>query len=120
MQIRDMLDFVEATREGTNRVILAGDFNANPDWDELELVLEDYVDTFAMFVDDPLAERHATLNYHEPIGHSMRRIDYVFVHRKGMEELKPVRSEIVLNEPGPGGIWASDHFGVITWFEKRF
>jgi endonuclease/exonuclease/phosphatase family metal-dependent hydrolase len=114
-QIEDLLDFVESTREGTD-VILMGDFNANPDWPELQLVTADYIDTFAMFVDDPLSEDHATLNWH--IGHSKRRIDYVFQHRASMDSFRPVNSRIVLTEPDETGeVWASDHFGVMTWFQ---
>lgn len=113
-QIADLLDFISETR-ATGQVILMGDFNAAPDWEELQPVHDAFTDTFALFVDDPLAERHATLNHH--IGHSMRRIDHVFLERvDGEGRLRPLSSSIVLDEEKEPGVWASDHFGVLTRF----
>jgi endonuclease/exonuclease/phosphatase family metal-dependent hydrolase len=114
-QIKDLLSFIESTRKGT-AVIVTGDFNASPDWPEVQLMTPEFVDTFAQSVENPLSEEHATLNHH--VGHSKRRIDYVWQHRGSLDQFRAVRSEIVLDEPDASGeVWASDHWGVITWFQ---
>lgn len=112
-QIADLLEFIESTRTG-KQVILMGDFNTAPDQPELDIVLENFKDTYALFNEDHLGDAHVTLNYH--LGHSMRRIDYVFLSNTTESVLVPTSSSVVLDQPGPGGIWASDHFGVVTKF----
>lgn len=112
-QIADLLAFIERTRRGTQTIVM-GDFNASPDWPELDPLHAVYTDTFALFVDDPLSERHATLNHH--VGHSKRRIDHLFLEESSGSWITPVSSAIVLNEPSPDGVWPSDHFGLVTRF----
>ena len=113
-QIEDLVGFIDASRSTAN-VIVAGDFNTSPGSPELEPMHAGFTDTLALFVDDPLSEEHATLNWH--LGHTRRRIDYVWQRHSARETFRPVRSEIVLDEPdATGDVWASDQFGVITWF----
>ena len=112
-QIADLLAFVDRTRSSTQTIIM-GDFNASPDYPELAPLHARYADTFALFVDDPLSENHATLNH--LIGHSKRRIDHLFLEQSATPWITPVSSAIVLNQPSPEGVYASDHFGVLTRF----
>jgi endonuclease/exonuclease/phosphatase family metal-dependent hydrolase len=112
-QIADLMAFIQRTRQGS-QTILMGDFNASPDWPELAPLHTAYTDTFALFVEDPTSEIHATLNHH--VGHSKRRIDHLFLERTTSSWITPISSAIVLNEPGPGGVWPSDHFGIVTRF----
>lgn len=112
-QIADMLDFIESTRGG-GPVLLLGDFNAAADWPELAPVHAQFIDTFALFVEDPLDGRHTTLN--TALGLSARRIDFVFVERESAPVLAPAASWRFLDEQSPEGVWPSDHFGVATRF----
>ncbi|MCC5875416.1 MAG: endonuclease/exonuclease/phosphatase family protein [Candidatus Sumerlaeia bacterium] len=114
-QIADMLDFIRETRRGS-QVILLGDFNSAPDWPELEPVHDAYLDTFAAFVEDSLSPVHTTLNPH--VGLPERRIDFVFLENVESPNWKPTQSEIILDQPSPEGVWASDHFGVLTRFSR--
>lgn len=113
-QIADLLAFIQRTRRGTQTIVM-GDFNASPDWPELEPLQAVYTDTFALFVEDPLSESHATLNHH--VGHSKRRIDHLFLEKSPTPWITPLSSAIVLNQPSSDGTWPSDHFGVLTKFE---
>ncbi len=114
-QINDMQDFIEETSTG-DLIFVTGDFNANPDWDEMELMYEHYVDVYPLFHENHLEPEHSTLNYH--LGHSQRRIDYVFFHQDNNDDLNPLSAEIVLDEPDEEGEnYPSDHFGVVAEFE---
>jgi len=111
-QVRDLLAFVERTR-GRGALLLGGDFNAAPDAPELAPVRERFVDTWAAVHPEKAGVLVSTLN--PAMGHAPRRIDYLFAGREG---LRPVTSEVFLDAPGPGGAWASDHFGV--WSRLRW
>ena len=121
------LDAFVAAHPSDRPQILMGDFNARPTSDEIrflrgEVTLDGrrtyYQDAFARFhPDDPgytWARRNpytAALAWLEPD----RRLDYVFV--------TPMRSDgrgtihlcrIVLAEPAPDGVFASDHFALVA------
>lgn len=115
-QINDMQDFIEETSNG-ELIFVTGDFNANPDWEEMELMYDHYIDVYPLFHENHLDPEHSTLNYH--LGHSRRRIDYVFIHRENRADLKLLSAEIVLNEPNEKGVYPSDHFAVIGEFEVQ-
>jgi len=107
--------------------ILCGDFNAVPRSDEIRFLrgLHSHDGRRAYWQDawehthgqesgftwaarNPYTER---LGWLEPD----RRIDYIFVSpmfRDGRGTV--VRSAIVLDIPRPGGVWASDHFGLLA------
>ncbi len=113
-QIRDMLDFIDET--GTSDLVFVmGDFNANPDWEEMEVMYERFIDVYPLFHENHLDPEHGTLNYH--LGHSQRRIDYVFFEEKSSVFLTPLSAEIVLDEPDENDIYPSDHFGVLAAFD---
>ena len=113
-QIRDMLDFIDET--GTSDlVIVMGDFNANPDWEEMDVMYERFIDVYPLFHENHLDPEHSTLNYH--LGHSQRRIDYVFFEEKSSDFLTPLSAEIVLDQPDKNDIYPSDHFGVLAAFD---
>ncbi len=113
-QIHDMLDFIETTNGG-GFIFVTGDFNANPDWPEMDLMYQDFNDTYPIFHEDHLEPEHGTLNHH--LGHQQRRIDYIFFHQGGSNLLKPVSANVVLNTPSEAGVWGSDHFGVFAQFQ---
>lgn len=113
-QMRDMLDFIDETST-SDLVFVTGDFNANPDWEEMDVMYDRFIDVYPMFYENHLDPEHSTLNYH--IGHSQRRIDYVFFEEKSSDFLTPVSAEIVLDKPNENDIYPSDHFGVLANFD---
>ncbi|NBC06479.1 MAG: choice-of-anchor D domain-containing protein [Bacteroidetes bacterium] len=112
-QIEHLKSFIDQTQTG-ELTFLCGDFNADPDWEEMELVYEDFIDVYPLFHENDLAPEHGTLNFN--LDHQQRRIDYVFFGKQGAEQLQPLQAEILLDEPSPAGIYGSDHFAVRASF----
>jgi endonuclease/exonuclease/phosphatase family metal-dependent hydrolase len=112
-QITDMRDFIAQTSSG-GPVFVMGDFNANPDWPEMDLMYEIFTDVYPLFHQNHLDPEHGTLNYHK--GHQQRRIDYVFFDNASSNDLMPLSAEIVLDQPNDQDVYASDHFGVFAEF----
>lgn len=113
-QIQGLKNFIDQTKSG-ELTFLCGDFNANPDWEEMELVYEDFIDVYPLFHENHLDSEHSTLNVGQ--GHQGRRIDYVFFGKEGEEQLQPLRAEVLLNQPSSTGIYGSDHFAVGASFD---
>ena len=109
-QILDLLAFIDSTR-APGAMVLGGDFNTTPDAPELEFLRKRLVDTFAAVHSASADEPVTTLNPAK--GHSPCRIDAIFA---GPDLLRAIASEVFLDAPGAGMIWASDHFGVWTRF----
>lgn len=109
-QVLDLLAFIDSTR-APGAIVLGGDFNADPDAPELRPIRERLIDTFAVVHSPAGGAPVTTLNPAK--GHSPRRIDTIFA---GPELLRAVASEVFLDAPGAGEVWASDHFGVWTRF----
>ena len=113
-QIEDLKSFIAQTKSG-ELTFLCGDFNANPDWEEMELVYEDFTDVYPLFHEDHQGPGHGTLNISQ--GHQERRIDYIFFGKEGVEQLQPLRAEVFLDEPSSSGVYGSDHFAVGASFD---
>lgn len=105
-QLGDLLSFIDRTRSAED-LVLAGDFNANPDFPELQAVTERFDDTFALV--HGYSPRPTTLNIH--LGHEDRWIDYVFIEKDGA--LRATDVQRILDEERDG-VWPSDHFGVMA------
>jgi endonuclease/exonuclease/phosphatase family metal-dependent hydrolase len=112
-QIEHLKSFIDQTQSG-DLTFLCGDFNADPDWEEMELVYEDFIDVYPLFHENDLAPEHGTLNFN--LDHQQRRIDYIFFSKQDTEQLRPLEAEILLDEPSPTGIYGSDHFAVRAAF----
>jgi endonuclease/exonuclease/phosphatase family metal-dependent hydrolase len=112
-QITDLYDFINDTST-SDYIFVTGDYNANPNWDEMELMYQDFYDVYPIFHEDHLEPVHGTLNYH--LGHQQRRIDYVFFNKSAEAMLIPQSAEVVLDQPDENGIYGSDHFGVMATF----
>lgn len=113
-QIIDLLDFIQQTSAG-DFVFVTGDFNANPDWDEMDLMYADFQDVYPVFHENHLDPQHGTLNYH--LGHQQRRIDYIFFNKDILPTLVPTWAQVVLDEPNENGTYGSDHFAVLATFD---
>lgn len=109
-QLRDLLGFIGRTR-GEAPVLLAGDFNAPPDAPEMRLLDETFADAYATTLPDA-DSTVTTLN--PALGHTLRRIDYVFYERAS--GLQPLDTRILFTEPSADSTWASDHFGILARF----
>jgi len=110
-QVHDLIDFIEETRSGDIQ-FLTGDFNANPDWEEMELVYEHFTDAYPLFHENHLDPEHTTLN--PRMGHQMRRIDYVLFRNTGRDNLNVRSAEIILDKVHEDSQVESDHFGVLA------
>jgi endonuclease/exonuclease/phosphatase family metal-dependent hydrolase len=106
--------------------VLMGDFNADPDSDEMRYLrgLKVEAGRSVYFADawlyagdgtaGPTFDRnnHHARKAHEP----SRRIDYIYV--RGPDSLlrgEPLHTELAFHAPGPSGsVWPSDHFGLVT------
>ena len=123
-QVRALCDHVATLAPiGGPPAILAGDFNADPDADEMRFLrgLATIDDTSVYFADAWLVNlgehgftydrRNAyALRSREP----SRRIDYIYArgpasHLRG----EPLSCRLALDEP-TDGVWPSDHFGVVA------
>lgn len=113
IQVNDLMNFIEQTRS-SDIVFLTGDLNANPDWEETELLYDEFQETYQLFHENHLDPEHASMN--AELGHQMRRIDYVFFRRQGMLDqlLTPLSASIVLNKDHEDPQLESDHYGVFT------
>jgi endonuclease/exonuclease/phosphatase family metal-dependent hydrolase len=103
--------------------VMTGDFNATPDTDAIRFLtgrssidgvgtywrdafarVHPHGDGHTWSADNPYVARHVERN---------RRIDFIFVGPIGLDERGAiVDARVVLDVPGHGGVFASDHFGV--------
>lgn len=110
------------TREGDLPAVLAGDFNAEPESDEIRYLRGHtglggecvyFNDCFAAAGDGSRGATFARRNPYAAVSREPdRRLDYVFV--RGPDERArgaPLASGLCFDEP-VHGVWASDHFGV--------
>jgi endonuclease/exonuclease/phosphatase family metal-dependent hydrolase len=128
-QVREVALRVEATMQaaprGTLPAILVGDFNAEPDSDEIRYLRGltslgggrriYYQDAFARAGD---GSSGATFSHRNPFAAALReperRIDYVFV--RGLEDGgrgEPIEARVCFDVPYEG-TFATDHFGVLA------
>lgn len=124
-QVRELVAFIDhETTESDLPAVLAGDFNAEPESDEIRYLrgltglggeCVYFCDCWAAAGDGSAGStfvRHNAYarNDHEP----NRRIDYVFV-RGPNERLEGVARQCSLAFDAPfGDVWASDHLGVLA------
>lgn len=123
-EARKTLEFIEEVA-GQAPVILMGDFNAVADSEEIALLrAAGFRDAYAQKGDPPGHTWDGTVNANiqlqkrtfpedfwlEP---KQQRIDYIFFRGPGLEVKK---AEVVLDSPR-GGLYPSDHFGVMADFQ---
>jgi endonuclease/exonuclease/phosphatase family metal-dependent hydrolase len=117
-QAASLLAFVEAA--AGNVAVVAGDLNAMPDSPQIEILAQEWVDTYraANPADEGLTccidELHAE---GEPLE---KRIDYLFLVSDGGQGVEVNGAWRVLARPfrvGDGWQWASDHVGVVVDLE---
>jgi endonuclease/exonuclease/phosphatase family metal-dependent hydrolase len=123
LQIRSVDDHARelAPVEKTFPPILMGDFNAEPDSDEMRFMRgltalggrsTYWADTFHIAGDGPGHTFSRRNPYARQVHEPSRRIDYIFC--RGPDRWhrgEPLAARVVLDQP-EGDIWPSDHFGV--------
>jgi endonuclease/exonuclease/phosphatase family metal-dependent hydrolase len=110
--------------------ILCGDFNAEPDADEIRYLsgfttLEGrsvyFADCFRVAGDGSNGHTFCRRNpYAASVREPDRRIDYIFVRgpdKQGRGE--PLTCRVVFDQPNADGVFASDHFGVLAEISTR-
>jgi len=129
-EIEDVLAFILATR-GSGPVILAGDFNAEPDGPSIRAVLAaGFIDALVAGGDatcvgegDPGCTSSTMPLGDNPDNRTRRRIDYIFVTRGSEFQVDIMTAGLVLNAPEPMRgdrlLWPSDHIGVQALIELR-
>jgi len=119
--------FVGGLREPGDSAIIAGDFNAIPEADELRFLRglttlhgrrSYWQDAYACCHPGAAGPTWCTSNpYTEQLSWfpGDRRLDYVFLSPQTREgRSRVVSAEIVLDEPAADGTYVSDHFGVLV------
>jgi endonuclease/exonuclease/phosphatase family metal-dependent hydrolase len=128
LQVRALASFVAsvspANVEDVLPPIVMGDFNAEPDSDEIRFMRGHtslngtcvyYADSFALSGDGSAGITFSRTNPNAlTLREPNRRIDYVFV-RGPDEKLRgePLEARVCFDTP-LGDVWASDHFGVVA------
>ena len=123
--IRDLAGYVSKTQNKRAPVVVAGDFNADPDSDEIRMLTgrTDVPVPGLVFHDawemtgDPRASGATWSNdnpWAVPVLWPPRRIDYIFTAwpRRGGRG-HPIRCELVGTRP-VSGLLPSDHYGILT------
>ncbi len=120
-QVEELLALVHPLR---NRVLLAGDFNAEPHHAPIAKIVEGgFVDLFAHL--HPGSGGGVTWDNRNPYiqSHTVkfpdRRIDYLFLHGETLPWLMPESCEVVCQKPNPQGFFPSDHYGVLAAFSLK-
>jgi endonuclease/exonuclease/phosphatase family metal-dependent hydrolase len=128
-QVRDIAARVEAVMHGVSPTeppaILVGDFNAEPDADEVRYLRGltslggskrvYYQDAFALAGDGSAGATFSRKNpFAAPLHEPDRRIDYIFVHGRDESGRGEVVEARVCFDTPLGGTFASDHFGVVA------
>ncbi len=123
-QVRFIVDRIEEVSSGADfPAILVGDFNAEPDSDEMRFLRGltpidgksvYFCDAFLLAGDGTQGATFSRANvYAAREREPERRIDYVLVGRRRDGRGEPSSSRVVFTEP-EGAVFASDHFGVMA------
>ena len=123
-QVREVCALVASKRPRRYPAVVCGDFNAEPDAEEIRMMTGKaavptpgtvFVDTWAATnsTGDGCTWSNANPFAAAAFEHD-RRIDYVFAGwRRDDGRGQPLRCRVVGDEP-VGGVWPSDHFGVLA------
>ncbi|MBI4549317.1 MAG: endonuclease/exonuclease/phosphatase family protein [Candidatus Omnitrophica bacterium] len=119
-QLEEILAVMDR-QAGRNDSVLVGDLNATPDSPEVNWFREQggFTDLFARL--NPGAPGFTWDNRNDYAGgceHKMpdRRIDQVLIRGRGPCLSHPLACRLVYDSIGPGGVWPTDHFGVLSEF----
>lgn len=120
-QVAELVAWIQEKAAGVETII-TGDFNATPSSDEVQVMIAEsgFMDTFAHLQPGLPGLTWDNRNpYAQGANHPLpdRRIDYIFTGNGKVLLGQPKQSEVILDKPNAQGVFASDHFGVLTTFE---
>jgi endonuclease/exonuclease/phosphatase family metal-dependent hydrolase len=126
VQVKDIVSRIAAIAPpGALPAILVGDFNAEPDSDEIRYLRGltslgsgarvYFQDAFAVAGDGSAGVTYARRNpFAAVLREPDRRIDYIFVHgRDERRRCEPLDARVCFDQPFDG-TFPSDHFGVVA------
>jgi endonuclease/exonuclease/phosphatase family metal-dependent hydrolase len=132
LEIDNVIDFIDETRDGNGPVIVSGDFNAEPDDPSIRELVErgGFVDALAAGGDatcagpgDPGCSSDTKPLGDNPENLTDHRIDYIFVLPGDAVDIEVVSAERFHDEPADLGggrlLWLSDHIGVEATLRLR-
>jgi endonuclease/exonuclease/phosphatase family metal-dependent hydrolase len=118
-QAASLATFVETA--GRAPAIVAGDLNATEDSSQIQSLTRSWVDAYRVANPDDVGLTCCIDNLTAgPSEELEKRIDYLFVVRRGGRRVEVHRSELVLDRPfesAQGWQWASDHVGLLAEIE---
>lgn len=119
-QIEEVLGLMDEIAQNRD-VVLVGDFNAVPESPEIQTLLRrgKLIDSYAQMGLKPEACTWDNRNpYAQSANHELpdRRIDFIFVRSAGC--IKKIKNSVIIfDSHDDQGIYASDHYGVLTELE---
>jgi len=129
-EVQNVIDFVQATRNG-GPAIVSGDFNAKPDDPSIERFLQaGFIDTLVKSGDatcdkagDPGCTNSTIPLGDNPENHAGKRIDYIFVLLDPSVDVTVTEAALFDNKPvdigGGHFLWPSDHIGLRVMLELK-
>ncbi len=116
IQVQQIISYIQNTESSNPAVasLLTGDFNDTPNSASIQLLINSGTDT--SFVSTFGEANPGDPGFTMPSNSPSNKIDYVFYKKTG--NLKIDSSYIVMNQPFSGNNFCSDHFAVLTIFEK--
>jgi endonuclease/exonuclease/phosphatase family metal-dependent hydrolase len=113
-QAQELLDFIDRTRRPGSTIVLTGDMNDEPATRTYDVLAADLTDTFANLNSSPGHTAYLDQALTDPNDEASIRIDYVFSNTPQVNE-----SRVILDHMVPAcNLWPSDHFGVLSRFNK--
>ena len=122
-QVKYILKYISNLKKSKFPVILCGDFNADPNSDEIRMItghrkpVEEIVLRDSWIITNPESPGFTWSNknsYAKKTLESDRRIDYIFVGKAGSKGLGHPLSTVLVGTDKNNNLFPSDHFGIMT------
>lgn len=125
LQVRELAAFVAERSTGGHPPVVTGDFNAEPDFDEIRL-MGGYQTAPAVpglvlldawrFADPALPNGTWDIAHHDSVnfGHRPTCLDYIFVGMPGPGRRGAIQNTHRAGDQRLDGVWPSDHAAVVT------
>lgn len=119
-QVSEILEIIKNKSHGL-KAIVTGDFNSTPDSQEIQLMKlqGDFVDTYGRL--HPKGDGFSWDNrnlFTASHGLPDRRLDYIFVKGDSGLSEKLLSADLIFTQPDQQGVYASDHYGVMTMLKN--
>jgi len=120
-QVRELWSFIETHRAESGFAIAGGDFNCTPDSPAMTWFLthSGFIDAYGTLhpgaAEFTWSKRNLFAQNHRPILPD-RRIDYLLAE-PALAKNRLRRCEVIFDAPASGGVFASDHFGILAEFD---